>query len=511
MTTRRFQIASILVVLAFLAVSPTLPGFLRPDGAPSASPRCGTLAQPNLSWRTTPVSNGNYHPPPDEGIRVPVSRFKTLRLDPLLVGLEAILRQYNMWDDPAVQEQVRLARYGTARGRERALARLAAVIHEYEAGAVTAQDPHTPYATAEQIGNKGAGVHILDQAGNGAPLRASTHAYCLCWLVLGAQGGGKSSAIYYQLSQMDVPFVILDPKGTWEYRSRQLRATVIPPAYIQFDFEFDGNWLQPYLHAVVEGLALSTGLQFGLSVLYEALDIALAQLRRYTEQTGQPGALCVKDLQQALALCDTRNPRRAQYFEAARTALDLLVGRNDLFATRSGLPLSTLFGGRYILPCWHLNTVQCRFLAGFLLNHLYFRSLGQGECQTLKSLLCIDDSSRFISKPDTVFGAGSRTSVYLHLLSILRSSGRGCIFVDQNVESISEDVKGLCNNWLVVGGIHGANNQSQVAAAMGLSREQTTMLGKLQCHEAVCFCPTTYPRAVHGFIPQVPPPDRSVS
>ena len=79
------------------------------------------------------------------------------------------------------------------------------------------------------------------------------------------------------------------------------------------------------------------------------------------------------------------------------------------------------------------------------------------------------------------------------------------------MESISEDVKGLCNNWLVVGGIHGANNQSQVAAAMGLSREQTTMLGKLQCREAVCFCPTTYPRAVHGFTAQVPPPERSVS
>jgi hypothetical protein len=184
----------------------------------------------------------------------------------------------------------------------------------------------------------------------------------------------------------------------------------------------------------------------------------------------------------------------------------LLVGRNDLFATRSGLPLGTLFAARYILPCWHLNTVQCRFLAWFLLNHLQFRSAHLQETTELKSLLIVDDSSRFISRPDTVFGSGAWTSVYLHLLSTLRSTGRGCIFVDQNVESIADDVKGLCNNWLVVGGIRGTGNQNQVAGAMGLSREQTAMLGKLDSREAVCFCPTTYPHPVHGLIPEVPPP-----
>jgi hypothetical protein len=452
------------------------------------------------------MANRDNRPPPGDGIRIPVSRFKTFRQDPLLRKLEAALREINKWDDPAVQQHVRLAKFGTQVGREKALAHLATLIEEYEATVVASQDPHMPYATAEQIGNHGDGVHILNQVGNDAPLRASEYSYCLLWLVVGPQGGGKSSAVYYQLRQLDVPFVILDPKGTWEYRADQLAATVVPPAYLQFDFGFDEDLLQLYLHSVAEGIAFCTGLQYGLSCLYEALDIAMAQLRRYTEQTGEPASLCLKDIQQALYLCDTRNPRRAQYFEAARTAMDLLLGRNNLFATRSGLPLNALFEGRYILPCWHLGTVQCRGLAWFLLNNLYFRSHHQGESQTLKSLLVIDDSSRFISKPDTIFGSGPKTSVYLHLLSVLRSTGRGCIFIDQNVESIADDVKGLCNNWLVCGGIHGAANQTQVAAAMGLSREQTAMLSKLQSREAICFCPTTYPRAIHGFIPEVPPP-----
>jgi hypothetical protein len=300
--------------------------------------------------------------------------------------------------------------------------------------------------------------------------------------------------------------VILDPKGTWKYRAAQLDTIVIPPASLRFDFAFHEDLLRLYLHSVAEGLAFCTGIQYGLSCLYEALDIAMTQLHRYTEQTGTPASLCLEDIQQALPLCDTHNAKRAQYFEAARTALDLLVGKNELFSTRSGLPLDALFAGRYILPCWHLSTVQCRFLAWFLLNNLQFRSSCLPETTSLKSLLVIDDSSRFVSRPDTVFGSGARTSVYLHLLSTLRSSGHGCIFVDQNVESIADDVKGLCNNWLVCGGIRGIGNQNQVAAAMGLSREQTTMLGKLQSREAICFCPTTYPRAIHGFIPEVPPP-----
>jgi hypothetical protein len=141
-----------------------------------------------------------------------------------------------------------------------------------------------------------------------------------------------------------------------------------------------------------------------------------------------------------------------------------------------------------------------------LLNYLYFKSLHVPETTELKSLIVFEDSSKFISKPDNVFGSGAKTSVYLHLLSTLRSTGRGVIFIDQLVEPICDDVKQLCNNWLIVGGMRGTHNQSEVASAMGLTPDQAAMLGRLQCREAVCFCPTTYPYAVHGIIPQVPEP-----
>lgn len=456
-------------------------------------------------WRTQQMVHhaaGFGSPIPDPHERL--QRFKTLRNDPELIELEAVLRQLNLWDNPTIQNKHRLARLGTETTRHRMRIEMRQIIENYRIQAMRLGDPHMPYATAEQISKNNQGIHILNQAHNGVPMYVEPYSYCLLWLVLGPQGSGKSSATFYHLRQMHVPILILDPKGTWEFRANQLQAKVIPPDCIRLDCDFKEDLLRNYLHSIADGIAFCTGLQYGLSCLYEALDIAVAQRQRYIEQTGERTGLCLKDISLALQLCDTKKAKRAQYAEVARTALDLLVWPNKLFVTRAGLPLDELFKGRYILPCWHLSTVQCRFLAWFLLNRLYFKSLQVPETTQLKSLLVIDDASKFINRPDNVFGSGTKTSAYMHLLSVLRSTGRGVVFIDQLVEPICDDVKQLCNNWLVVGGMRGTHNQSEVASAMGLSAEQSDMLGRLQCREAVCFCPTTYPKAIHGIIPEVP-------
>lgn len=460
-------------------------------------------------WRATSMRNRSENlqfsvPDPESKLQ----RFKTLRHDPQLLYIRQQLVELNLWQYQWIQHKYRLAKLGTKKTQQKYRVELLQVIEDYKVRALEYDDPYMPYATADQIANRGEGIHILDQANNDLPLYADPYSHCLLWLVLGPPGGGKTSAVFHQLSQISKPVLILDPKGTWEFRADQLHAEVIPPEYLLFDLGRFRDTLPLYLHSVMEGAGFATGLQFGLSCLFEACDIALAQLQKYVDQTGEDAVLCLKDIQMALSLCDTKNSKRAQYMESARTALDLLVGRNNLFTTRSGLPLDRLFEGGYILQCRHLTTTQSRFLGWFLLNYLYFRSLHEPETTELKSVIIFDDSSRFISKPDTVFGSGSQTSIFLHLLSTLRSTGRGAVFVDQLVEPICDDVKQLCNNWLVVGGMRGTHNQSEVASAMGLTPDQAAMLGRLQSREAVCFCPTTYPYAVHGFIPEVPEPTR---
>ena len=524
MTTKKINkhvhVALHVVILATLFVMASLPywhlsahRFCSSDANPLCSATGVSYKTYNwfpIFWRDIPMRNIKR----DFDFSVPdpnskLQRFKTLRRDPQLLDIRQKLMEANLWENPAVQNKFWLGQVGTDATRRRIRIELLQLIEQHKELCMVLDDTFMPYATADQISNSGASIHILDQANNRIPLYADPYSYCLLWLVLGPQGSGKSSAVFYQLRQIRVPVQILDPKGTWEFRAAQLQAAVITPEHLRFDFDYSDALLPLYLHSVIEGVAYATGLQYGLSPLFEACDIAMEQRRRYIEKTAERTPLCLKDIRLALDLCDTKNAKRAQYVESARTALDVLLGRNDLFATRSGLPLDSLFAGNYILQCRHLTTTQSRFLGWFLLNYLYFKSLGEPETTQLKSLIVFDDASRYISRPDNIFSSGPATSVLLHPLSVLRSSGRGAIFVDQLVEPICDDVKQLCNSWLVVGGMRNTRNQSEVASAMGLSQDQAAMLGRLQCREAVCFCPTTFPYAVHGFIPEVPVPLRS--
>jgi hypothetical protein len=433
--------------------------------------------------------------------------FKTLRFDPELTALEEILRQINIWEHPEVQKIFRRAKFGTPDGITRARVQLREIVEVYRILEVRQTDPFMPYATKEQISRHHQGVHILDQAYNQISLYAAEKSFPLGWLILGPQGGGKSSAAFHIFRQLRCPILFLDPKGTWEFRADALDCEVIPSEFLQFDLHWPNETELPrYLHTQLEGIANATGLQYGVSPLTDALDIAFAQRKTYIEQTGVQTPLCLQDIRLALDLCDKRNPKRAQYVESVRAALDLLLGKNALFGVREGIPLKDLFAGRYILSTRFLTTVQSRYLGWYLLNYVYYQSLHQPETTQLRNLIVMDDASKQLSKPDSVFGEGTRTSPWMHLLSTLRSTGTGVILIDQLVEPIYDDIKQLCGNWIVIGGMRNTRNQADIASAMGLTSEQADMLGRMQPREAVVFCPTTYPRAVHGHIPIVAEP-----
>ena len=107
----------------------------------------------------------------------------------------------------------------------------------------------------------------------------------------------------------------------------------------------------------------------------------------------------------------SKNPKQKQYLESAKTALDLILGRNNLFAARHGIPMETLINGNYILPCQYLSVTQSRFLGWFILEYIRFKSVDQPETTQLKSIIVFDDSSKFISKPDSVFGSAPKTGI----------------------------------------------------------------------------------------------------
>lgn len=468
---------------------------------------CGLITnqfgyEPSLSKGTCTMNDNSPHfAVPDRDSQL--QRFKRFRDDPELLELQQQLRQINAWDIQDVQQIYFRAVIGTSDGHKRAIIRLKQLLESYKKLKMTLDDAFMPYALAHQINNGGRGIHILNQAYNLYPYYVDPYTFATIWLVLGKQGGGKSTAVYYMISQLSVPILILDPKNTWRFRATELAADVIEPEYLSFDFDFDEERLPLYLHSIAEGIAHATGLQYGQSVLFECIDIVLRQRRGLYEATGQHTPVCLKDIYLALSLCDNKGSKRSMYIESTRAAIEMLLGKNRLFENRGGLPLDLLMEGRYILPCQYLSVVQSRFLGWLFLNYLQFKSQGQPEMTQLKRLLVFDDASKFISKSDTVFGTGAQTGVYLHPLSILRSSGCGLILVDQLADPIQQDVKQLANNWLIIGGMRGTKNQPEVSAAMGLTVLQTEMIGRLQKKEAIVFCASTYPKAIHGFIPEV--------
>ncbi len=468
------------------------------------------LNLPFSHWRNLPMAHEHhYRLRPQQESSIQPSRFKALRDDTVLLQLERVLRQINRWDDAETQQQMRLARCGTEVGRARALTRLMSVIEEYRARTVRYEDPFMPYATADQISNNGRGIHILDQVNSGIPGRIDEDLFLLDALILGRQGGGKSSAAVNIASQISTPLLIIDPKDSWRHRAATLRASVLEVTSLDLTPPPGVSW-EDWLFKVMEAVAQVTGVQFGLDLLVEASQIALRQRQQYIDTTGKDTSLCLKDIKLALPLCGYQKGKRSDYRTSAETALSLLIGSEKcpLFAARRGLPLEQILTGRYIVPCPYLNGVQSRFLGLYLF--LYMRhSAGNQETTRLRHLTIIDDASKFLSKSDSAFGSGPKFGPWMHILKALRSSGYGAIFIDQLPESVLDDVKQLCHFWLVVGSIQGRGNQNEVAAAMSLTGPQKEMLGRLQTRESICFCPAgtpQHPFPIHGFIPEVQNP-----
>ena len=477
-----------------------------PAAEPSAGVQ-GLLAVPVYpeTERDLPMSRFQI----DASIGIPdldliYQQFKRLRLRPDLDEIKDALKGCNLAEQPDVCRHLHWARTGSTHTQQRAKFWLIKQILDYQLLARELNDPHMPYATIEQIGNRGRGIHILDQMHNQVPMYIDPFDdFVLAGLCLGAPQGGKTSAAYVVARQFPGPVLTLDPKNAWRPWASALSAKVIERGY-SLDLAKPENSNvseEDWLFAEMQAIAQVTGLQYGQDCLFEACTLALAQRHEYQTQWGVDTPLCLQDIALCLPLTGFKGSRRSDYLASAQTALSLILGKNELFTTREGLPMERIFQGNYILPCYHLNTWQCRYLAVHLMNYRHFATLGQPERTSTTNLLIVDDASNFASKPQSVFGASSSISPYHYLLKTLRSSGTGWLFLDQTPTTIAEDIRRLCNFWLITGRVTGARNHAEVASALSLTPEQGQYLGYLQTRECVAYCPHYWPRPVHGLVP----------
>jgi len=436
------------------------------------------------------------------------SKFKRFQFDPQLLQIKNILIQINIWEDPSVQRDFNVAKYGTPQSRERAMSRLVARIQNYEELFVDNQDAFMPYATEEQISNKRKGIHILDQVHNDIPLYLDETTLLLKGLmVIGRPGYGKSSAVYNISNQTTTPYLGLDPKAAWKQASVALNAKYFRWNDVYFCLRPPkGITWEDWLFIISDIISQATGLQYSQDLIVEAGQICLRQKKDYENNTDIETSISLKDLRLALNLCSAKNYKRTQYLESAKTALNLLIGSENqhIFAARSGLPLDEIRKGKYFIGLEYANSYQSRFFGLYYFQHSRYSVIGT-ETHQLQHFTMVDDAGRFLSQTSNIFGTGGQYGPWMDLLKVLRTSGDGYLFVDQLCSPQLREIKQLVNCWLVIGSIGQKDELDAISAVMNLSPEQRNMLTKFKQRECVFFCPEIG-RPIHGLIPLVDRP-----
>lgn len=266
-----------------------------------------------------------------------------------------------------------------------------------------------------------------------------------------------------------------------------------------------GKKLADFVFEFIPILGSICGLIYGIEILTEAAEIALQWLERYIKATGKQTELCLKDIAEALRSVIAKGFRKGGYKDAAETGLELLIGKQNLFACRKGLPLEWLFGMNVILHAHSLtNPMQCQMLLLFLLYWFYRGAKLGGNDNRIKHVMIIDDASRFLSPIRSQFERQSITSPLGHILAVLREAGIAVIFVTQLPDQIDPAVLSLIRTVLVIGNITGDENLRVIKNCMSLEEIQKSNIIGFKRRESLLFCSGhKWAKPIHGWTPTI--------
>jgi len=440
-------------------------------------------------------------------------RFRRLEPDRELLALEHQLRERNLLDDPQILRWLGIANCGTQHGRAFAVERLRQALQVYEVQAMRDPDPYRPYGPLSLLCQ--GDLHLMDQM-DSVPWCEWTDAFLTGGFIAGTQGGGKSRAIIFLCRQLvkAVPprrVFIIDPKGELATYADYLHAVAIDGSQIALDLAPPpGLDYRTWLRQLMPQLGATIGVIYGVEILEEAAELALAQLMAYRRQAPRPAELSLQDIYVALPFVQAASRgRRVGYLEAVQTGLKrILSGSGTLFTCRCGVPLQDLFSRNIILDLRHItDEFTSRWLAQYLLYWSFQEARSRPPTTCLQTLIVIDDAQRYISRRAWSADAAEAPTPLAHILAVLRSSGTGLLVASQLPAAVDPSVLALSNVLLVVGGVHGLEHQQVMARMMNLNREQQAALGKLQTREAVgVYTRGAYREPVHGWIPEVPDP-----
>jgi len=358
-------------------------------------------------------------------------------------------------------------------------------------------------------------LHLLDQV-DGAPWKAPWTAMPRGMLVTGPQGAGKTRFLVHLCKQFNtanppIPWFIIDPKNEFKSWAGDLGAIYIDADRPDVSIDLSpppGLTYETFLLSLMPQLGEIIGVIYGVEILQEAAKICIDARERHNSQSNVSTEICLQDLCDALPLVKGASSwRRGGYKDAALTGLSrILSGSGNLFRCRKGIDLHGLFQRNVVFGTRSItDDFSTQFLAVHILWWLHESERSAQPTDQPKSVLIIDDASRYLAARDT---AGRRSLSSLgSILTTLRSSGRCFVAVAQVPHLIDPSACALLHTIVNIGGLHHTADTQLLARMMGLTEPQRVALTTLGRREAVGLCGgSAWPKAVHGFVPDVRDP-----
>lgn len=503
----------LLITFAFLIISATLFCQRYGDINTNTSATVKSITNTNIQIPTITFGRNFMHENNENTGNNSDSFWKRKRFtsDPEILKIEEKLRKAYLDFRPDVRKLLKLAYYGSEYVKRSALQRLEIILNSYAVRQIRAPDSFMPYGP-NQLLSQGNILVLLQMDGTN---------WCIPFdslltggLILGPQQGGKSRLIVHLCNQIQtanpgIVITIIDPKNCFPDYAPLLNADCIDLSKISFDLKPPTgikyeDFVLEFMPIVCDG----AGLIYSIEIVNDAAAISLKQKEQYTQTTGQDTELCLKDIYCDISLVsNTSSGRRAEYRQAAQTALHRIIGNRNLFACRKGVNLERLFSKNSIINGRCLtDDLECRTLLAYLLYYKYQQSRYLPETNKLQHIIIVDDAARFLGTADYT-GTSKRVSPLGNILAMLRSSGTSLIGATQLPGNLESSVIALSRFMAVIGPMSGKENLDVVRNFMSLNNDQIAAVTRLSTRETVAFAPNTaFKGIIHGWVPYVETP-----
>ncbi|MBW2208302.1 MAG: ATP-binding protein [Deltaproteobacteria bacterium] len=311
----------------------------------------------------------------------------------------------------------------------------------------------------------------------------------------GATGSGKTTTamrIIRQLCERRKPFLILDPKGTWQAIirkdwARDVKILKLGSTYAPYTFDpfmpLPGMDIDTMIAEVVEAFCDTQYLGYGaksllLRAIYSARGKGRLTLRQVFEEfkgmhlTGQKEKLWYSSTLRAL--------------ESASTGI---LGR--VLNYRDNVLFERLMDSQVVIVMDALaDHDQVAMFNGLMLNRIYWHRKLAGVKERFKHILVLEE---FHIMSSAVFSKGESRIDFL--TKMCREFSQGIMVLEQNPGNISQSVLGNLNTIISMNLGH-QNDINAVGTGMVLDAQGKKYLGRLPTGWAICRVKDRFPESV---------------